>query len=290
MSVVSSLLRIVITLVLLFALTAGAQQISQPAQATSAPQIGETPHPLLDHLRSGMILDYATFLVAIITLIFTFFIGIFAVREWQKFLTVKKELAAQREELMQQRTALQEQLTAIAQQRNELAAERRQFQGQVESFRSEISAQEMRLSNGQRFLEAVLSTQSSLLVGIVEGFGSALNPQDAQKIAALIFEAESALYLFYPEKTEVLKALLKLEQVGSDSSVAPLVQLRDDPQTDGDLRVRAQQVLTTVKERIRRHRYPVVPAPSLTLTGPTTVIPAVDVPTVSVDPFSPKTT
>jgi uncharacterized membrane-anchored protein YhcB (DUF1043 family) len=240
-----------------------------PAVPTSP--LADLPHPILEHLRSAMILDYATFLVAIITLIFTIFVGIFAVREWQKFVMVKKELAAQRAELSHQREGLEKQLRAIAEQRSELAAEGRRTQDHVESFRLEMNAQEKRLANSQRFLEAVLSTQSSLLVGIVEGFGSALKPQDARQIGALIFEAESALYLFYPDNSEVLKALLKLEQVGSDSSVPLLVQLRDDPSAAGDLRVRAQQVLTTVKERIKKRKQaastqPPVPAGSRNVT------------------------
>ncbi len=214
-------------------------RVSEPA--------GDAKNEIVGHLHYTIILEYATFLVAVVTAIFAIFLGVFGVLEWLKYKHLRQELAVQRKELTVQRKELEE--------------ERQSLEVRIETFKSEIQAQERRLADNQRFLEAVLLHHSALLVGIVEGFGSALKPEEARRLTSLIFEAEAALDLFYPDKSDVDKALRRLEEVGSDGSVSSLVQLRDDKTADPEIRVRAQQVLTTVKERLKKERMKNEPPP-----------------------------
>jgi hypothetical protein len=204
-----------------------------PGKTTGTAPAHEPKNPIVEHLQSGMILDYATFLVAAITAIFALFLGVLGIIEYRRFEKLERQLATQGKELHEQRMSLD---------------------ARVERFKVELQTQEQRLAANQRFLEAVLSHHSMLLVGIVKGFGAALKREEARRLSSLISEAEAALDLFYPDKSEVLKALLRLEQIGADGSISSLVQLRNDINADAEVRIRAQQVLTKVKDRLRTER------------------------------------
>lgn len=247
------------------------QQQNVPAKDI-IPQVGthQPANPIVEHLQYGMILDYATFLVAAITAIFAIFASFLGIFEWRRVEALKKEVAAERKELHEARKAFDSrietskfELLAQAQGlRKELDEERKAiearietFNARIEAFKSGLEAQEQRLHANQRFLEAVLSHHSRLLVGIVEGFGSALNPDEVTRFNSLISEAESALDLFRPDKAVVRRALLNLEHIGSDGSVSSLVQLRDDPTEEKEICIQAQKVLMIVKERLNSERH-----------------------------------
>jgi hypothetical protein len=225
---------------------ATAQQTAEaPKTASNAVTKGrpdDIKSEIVEHLKAGMILDYATFLVAVVTIIFAIFLGVIGALEWLKFRNLRNELSAQREDQEEQR--------------KELATERRSLGIRIETFKSELEGQEQRLTASQRFLEAVLSHHSALLVGIVEAFGASLKPEEARKLKSRIFEAEAALDLFHPDDSEVHKALRRLEEIGSDGAVSSLAQLRDDKTTDPEIRLRAQRVLTKVKERLKNAGQP----------------------------------
>lgn len=206
---------------------------------------------VIGHLQSAMILDYATFLVAVVTAVFAMFLAGLGFIEWRRFKELKGELAKEKLRVGQRIGRFRADLDA---QRMELAGERTALETRVEAFKTALDAQEGRLAGNQRFIEAVLSHHSSLLVGIVEGFASSLTTDQAQRLRSLIFEAEAALDLFYPDKGEVLKALLRLEQIGADNSVSSLVWLRDDPAAAPDARIRAQEVLSKIVERLKKQR------------------------------------
>jgi len=211
----------------------------------------ETRNPILEHLQAALILDYATFLVALITIVFAVFLGMFGLIEWRRWESLKQEFGMQRQELAEERDNLKKE---FIRQREELAEERQGLLTRIDAFKSDIESQEKRLVATQRFLEAVLSQHSSLLVGIVKGFGSALKPDEARKLLSLIAEAEATLDLFYPDKAEVFKALLKLEQIGADGAVPSLAQLVEDASEDTGVRLRAQEVLLRIVLRLKGER------------------------------------
>lgn len=228
--------------------TIGSQSI--PDETKESPPedpVGGTQTGILEHLSAALILDYATFLVAVVTAIFAISLAGLGFFEWARFREFRIEVAKEREEL---------------------AEASRTLEARVETFKSDLKAQEDRLASNQRFLEAVLSHHSNLLVGIVEGFGDALKPAETRRIGSLIFEANAALDLFYPDEAEVLKALLQLEQIGSHGSVSSLVHLRDDKDADPEIRIRAQQVLTKVLERLKKERRKPPPPPPASEGGP----------------------
>ncbi len=217
-------------------------------------QVGEMKAGLMEHLQAALILDYATLLIAAVTAAFAVFallLAGFGLIEWARFKELRKELAEEKLTLGERIESFKCELEA---QRKELAEERRTLETRIETFKAGLETQEQRLAANQRFLEAVLSHHSNLLVGIVEGFGAALKPDEARRLGGLIFEAEAALDLFYPDRDEVLKALMRLELIGAHGAVSSLVRLRDDNAAEPEIRVRAQQVLSTILERLKKER------------------------------------
>jgi hypothetical protein len=100
-------------------------------------------------------------------------------------------------------------------------------------------------------------------VGIIEGFGAALKPEEDRKLRSLISETEAVLDLFHPEKVKVVNALWHLEQIGGDNAIPSLAQLRDDSAAETEIRVRAQQVLGKIQERLKEERNKSVVPPSV---------------------------
>ncbi len=230
---------------------AGADMQRNPPQLATESRSSEAKNGVVEHLRAALVLDYATFLVAVVTAIFAVFLATFGILEWIRFENLRKKLKAQKKELTEERQIFETRLRTF---KSEIDLKEQAFDARLGTFKSEIDLQEQRVAANQRFLEAVLSHHSNLLVGIVESFGTALQPDEARRLASQIFEAEAALDLFYPDKDEVLKALLRLEQIGGDGAVSSLIRLRDDSDADPKIRIRAQQVLYKILERLKKER------------------------------------
>ena len=214
---------------------------------------------LREHLPVSQVLEYATLLVAIETTLFAIFLGAFGYFEWARYKKLKEDIESERGALDKRIESFRADLET---QRTELAAERQTLHTRVEAFKEDLRTQEQRLIAYQRFLEAVLSQHSDLLVGLIGGFGSALQPEADRRLRSLIFEAEAVLDLFHPDRLKVVNALWHLEQIGADSAVSSLVQLRDDAAAESEIRVRAQIVLSRIQERLKEERKkPIVQLP-----------------------------
>jgi|GEM_PF-6255872 len=205
-------------------------QIAAAQQPGPSPGLATT---LLEHLQTSTVIEYATLIVAMVTLLIAIFIPALGFLEWRRFVKLKNELVVQRRRLEKERHILQT---------------------KIDAFTAQIESQQQRLVANQRFLDAVLSHYSDLLVGIIEGFGSALQPEQARKLSSLIFEAEAAVDLFHPDSEEVVKALWRLEQIGADAAVPWLVRLKEDPYASKKIGIRATEVLAQVRDRLRREQ------------------------------------
>lgn len=201
---------------------------------------GELETWLREHLQTSLMVEYTTFLVAVLAAFFGIFLAFFTYLETTRFKGLKREIAEQRRILKQSSSELRE--------------EWKSSEREAQRLKVDLDIQERKLVGYQRFLEGVLSNHSDLLVGLVEGFGTALQPEEERRLRSLIFEVGAVLDLFHPDKVRVVNALWNLEQIGGDNAVGSLVQLRDDPATDGGIRVGAERALSKIRERLKEER------------------------------------
>lgn len=204
---------------------------------------------LQEHLPVSLFMEFATLLVAVVTIIFAIFVPALGFIEWRRFEKLQKEITRQKEALDER---VKDFKSDLKKQRSKLAQDRQALGDRVEAFKADLKVQEQQLTSYQRFLEAVLRHQSDLLLGIVGG--SALKPEEDRRLRSLIFEAEATLDLFHPDREEVVKALMRLEQIGADNAVPSLVLLRDDPAADREIQIQAQRVLSKIEQRLRDER------------------------------------
>lgn len=223
----------------------------EPVLEIESAKVEDSADILREHLPVSLILEYATLLIAVETIVFAIFLGAFGYFEWARYKKLQESIESERNALDKRIEAFKSDLEG---QRKELAEERQNLRSRVEVFKDDLQSQENRLAAYQRFLEAVLSQHSDLLVGLIEGFGSALRPEEDRRLRSLIAEASAVLDLFHPDRVKVDNALWHLEQIGADNAVAPLVQLRSDPAAEAETRVKAQIVLSKVQERLKEEQ------------------------------------
>ncbi len=149
------------------------------------------------------------------------------------------------------RTEVKDALTEVGDVQKGVRRSQQDLAESVSEFQANLELQEQRLASAQRYLEAVWSQYSNLLVGIASGLTLSLGKDGVQRFRSQISEADACMNLFHPDEGEVKSALYILEQIGADNAVAPLARLRDDESVSREIYGRARDVLDIVCDRIR---------------------------------------